>query len=181
LQSPLFIAAQDSCDKQFVVSQVNLPATSGLSASDQALIRVRVIGHCFDEQQLEQIAGQILGTLQSIGYLRATVSEPTITITDVSRHPQPVSLNVELKEGPHYRVSEIEIWNNVLPYEQIKSVYQIQLGDFLDMSKVVKTAEALRKVYVANGYQKALVVPQVRFDNGLVGVAFKVVEAAPLP
>jgi hypothetical protein len=73
-----FVSAQDSCDRQFVVSLVNLSATTRLSRSEQGAISGRLIGHCFDNQQPSELAGPIRDTLQSLGYLRATVSDPTL-------------------------------------------------------------------------------------------------------
>lgn len=180
---PGFVAAEESCDRQFVVSEVSLPTTTHLSQSEQAVIKTRLIGRCIDDQQLGELAGRVRNTLQSLGYLRATVSEPTITVSDVSRHPQPVSLNVEVEEGAHYKVREIEvIGNRELPYERIKSVIHLQPDDFLDIGKVRETAEAIRRLYSANGYSQASIVQQVRLLTGLeVCVAFTVVEGSLSP
>ena len=85
--SPSIAAPQDSYDKEFVVSQVGLPMTTQLSPREQATIRAGLIGRCFDDQQLGELAGRVRDTLQSFGYFRATVS-PTIAVVDVSRHPR---------------------------------------------------------------------------------------------
>jgi hypothetical protein len=45
-------AAQDSCDKQFVVSQVDLSTTTPLSPKQLAAIKARLIGRCFGDQPL---------------------------------------------------------------------------------------------------------------------------------
>jgi hypothetical protein len=66
--APLF-AAQDSCDKQFVVSQVDLRTTTHLSRSELAAIRARLIALCFDDQQLGELAVTARDTLLSLGYL----------------------------------------------------------------------------------------------------------------
>jgi outer membrane protein assembly factor BamA len=119
--------------------------------------------------------------LQSFGYLRATVSELTTTIADASRHPQPVSLNVEVVEGARYKVREIEWWNlKGVSFEQITSVSPIQVDDVLDMSKVRETLEAVRRLYAANGYPQATIVPQFQIPEAGQGatVIFTVVEGA---
>ena len=147
--SPSIATPQDSCDKQFVVSQVNLPMTTQLSSSEQATIRARLIGRCFDDQQVAELAGRVRDTLQSFGYFRATVS-PTIAVVDVSRHPQPVSLNLEVVEGARYKVREIT-WLGIkaISSEQIVPISQIRPEDILDMSKVRETLEAVRRLYAA--------------------------------
>jgi outer membrane protein assembly factor BamA len=175
-----FVSAQDSCDRQFVVSHVSLPMTR-LSRSEQAAIRARLIGRCFDDQQLSELAGPVRDTLQSLGYLHATVSQPTLMIADASRHPQPVSLNVEVAEGARYKVTAVEWWNlSAVSFEQITSVSPIQVGDVLDMSKIRETLEAVRRLYAANGYPQASIVPQFREAGHGVTVSFAVVEGPQL-
>jgi outer membrane protein assembly factor BamA len=182
--APSFVAGQDFCDKQFVVSGVSLPETTRLSRSEQAAIRARLIGRCFeDQEQLGELAGRVRDTLQNFGYLRATVSEPTMTIADASRHPQPVSLNVEFAEGPRFKVREI-VWHGfrAVSSDQLMAVSQIQVEDVLDMSKVRETVAAVRKLYAANGYPKASIVPEVSFLGGVgVCVSFRIAEGTQSP
>jgi len=177
------VSAQSSCDKEFVVSQVTLPSTSQLSRTQQAAVRARLIGSCFDNQELGELVAQARNTLQGFGYLRPTVSAPSITIIDASRHPQPVLLDIEVEEGTRYRVREVQWWNlEAISFEQARSVSQIQLGEFLDMDKIRETAEATHRLYAASGYPNASIVPEIQFSQGAnVIVAFKVVEGRVLP
>src|SRR5262249_14586313 len=147
------IAAQDSCDKQFAVSQVSLQATTELSTREQATIRSLMMGRCFDEQQMGELASRVRETLHTSGYFRATVSAPMITRVDATRHPQPVSLNVDFVEGARYKVREIT-WSGIkaLSSEQVFSISQIGPEDTLDMSKVRETLDAVRRLYAAIGY-----------------------------
>src|SRR6202022_4768694 len=119
-------------------------------------------------------------TLQSFGYFRATVSQPTITIDDVSRHPQPVSVNVEVVEGARYKVREIT-WSGIkaVSSEQIVPISQIRPEDILDMSKVRETLEAARRLYAAIGYPTASIVSEVQVHEAgrWVLLYFRVVEA----
>ena len=180
---PQFLRAEDSCDKQFVVSEVSLPTTTHLPASEQAAIRGRLIGRCFDNQQLGELATAVSDVLQSIGYLKAAVPEPSITAFDSSRYPRPVSLNVEVKEGTRYRVEDIQIkgYRTVSP-EEIMALSQIQPGDFFDRHKMRESAEAVRKLYAARGYLNASIVPSVEFLGGRgVSVSFRIIEGPQSP
>ena len=88
----------------------------------------------------------------------------------------------EMGKGAQYRVREIN-WTGirVFPFEQIKSISSVHVEDVLDMSKVQATVEAVRSLYVANGYSSATIVLQVRVLNGLgVSVSFRIVEGAQL-
>jgi outer membrane protein assembly factor BamA len=180
---PQFLSAQNSCDKQFVVSEVSLSPTTHLPASEQAAIRARLIGRCFDNQQLGELASAVSDVLQSFGYLQAAVPEPSITAFDTSRHPQPVSLNVEVKEGERYKVREIQIhgYKAVSP-EQIMALSQTQLEDFFDRNKMRETAQAVRKLYAAIGYLNASIVPSVQVLGGRgVCVSFTIIEGPQSP
>ena len=180
---PRFLHAQDSCDKQFVVSEVSLPTTTHLPASEQAAIRARVICRCFDNQQLCELASAVGDTLESFGYLQAAVPEPSITASDTSRHPQPVSLNVEVKEGARYKVREIQvIGSTAVSQEQFFALSQIQLEDFLDRNKMRQTAEAVRKLYASRGYLNASIVPSFRLLGGRgVSVTFTIIDGPQSP
>ncbi len=180
---PSIAVPQDSCDKQFVVSQVNLPVTTQLSSSEQATIRARLIGRCFDDQQVAELASRVRDTLQSFGYFRATVS-PAIVDVDVSRHPEPVSLNLEVVEGARYKVREIT-WLGIkaISSEQIVPISQIHPEDILDMSKIRETLEAARRLYAAIGYPTASIVLEVQVHEAghWVSLHFRVVEGVQSP
>lgn len=161
-----FTAAQRSCDKRFVVSQVNLPTTTRLSAGDQGALRARLIGDCFDDQQFTEIIDRIRTTLRDLGYLRATVSEPSISIID-ARQPQAASLNVSFEEGARYRIDEIQIvGNRAVPADQIRGVSPIQLGEFFETRKVGETMDAVSRLYDANGYPNVSVRYQLLMKQG---------------
>lgn len=176
------MASQDDCKKQFVVSQVNLQ-TDNLAMWEQAAVRARLIGRCFDSGETGELRHQFLVALYDFGYLDATVFEPSITVSDSSRLPESVSLEVEFHEGVHYKVREVDIvGNSMVPAEQVLSVSQIQLEGFLEMVKVQQTAEAMRRLYAANGYSKASITPSVRRKEGHgLCVAFTLVEGPRSP
>jgi outer membrane protein assembly factor BamA len=183
VSGPKFVGAQDSCDKQFVVSEVVLPATTHLSASEQAAIRDRLIGRCFDNQELSELASGVSDVLKSMGYLQAALPEPSVTGSDTSRYPRPVSLNVEVKEGARYKVREIHLHGyRTVSADQIYALSQIQVEDFFDENKMRETAEAVRRLYAANGYLNASIASEIQIlGPSAVCVHFKVVEGPQSP
>ena len=182
---PRFVGAPDSCDKQFVVSEVSLSTTTRLPASEQAAIRASLIGRCFDNEQLGELASGVRDVLQSIGYLRAavTVMGWDSDAFDTSRYPRPVSLNVEVKEGARYKVREIQLHGyRTVSADQLMALSQIQVEDFFDGNKMRETAEAVRKLYAANGYLNASIASEVQIlGPSAVCVHFKVVEGPQSP
>lgn len=181
---PLLHHSSGCLPEGLVVSQITMPATTRLTPSEQAAIRARLIGRCFDEKQLNEVVVEVRDALQSLGYFRATVSEPSITASDANRLPRAASLNLEFREGARYRVGDIEIaGNKALSADQIISVVPVAPGSFLDMMKVREAADAIRRLYASNGYPNASIDPDVRFrgfkrfrEPPAVSVAFKIIE-----
>lgn len=106
-----------------------------------------------------------------------------MTMVDPGRHPQTVSLSLEVQEGPRYRVDSIVIGGDrALEADQIRSIVPFQPGSFLDMSKVHAAALAIQKLYRANGFLKVTILPTVRMLTGLrVSVNFEIREGPQSP
>ena|SRR5271165_5581315 len=93
-------------------------------------------------------------------------------------------VNVEVVEGARYKVREVMFLGvNAVPSEQVFSLSQIHPEDILDTSKVRETLEAVGRLYAANGYPTASVVPQVQVHEAghWVSLRFSVVEGARSP
>jgi hemolysin activation/secretion protein len=176
--SPLASVAQDLCNNQFVVSEVGIPAKTRLSPSEQTAIKAQLMGRCVDDRHLNELSGEIRDTLQGWGYLLAAVADSTIAPFNANQEPQPIALNLSFDEGPRYKVQEIDIvGNEALSAEQIRSVFRIHLDDFLNMGKVRETANAIRRLYGANGFSQVSVVPQITVLGRIrVCVAFEIIE-----
>ncbi|PYV68226.1 MAG: hypothetical protein DMG96_37045 [Acidobacteria bacterium] len=98
---------RDCNSKQFVVSAVNLPPETHLSSQEQATVRLRLVGRCFDESQLTEATDRVRVAFQSFGYFRAKVLLPTVNVIDANRRPASVSLTFDVDEGMRYKVREI--------------------------------------------------------------------------
>jgi len=101
------VAQRDCNSKQFVVSAVNLPPETHLSSQEQATVRLRLVGRCFDESQLTEATYRVRVAFQSFGYFRAKVLLPTVNVLDANRRPASVSLTFDVDEGMRYKVREI--------------------------------------------------------------------------
>lgn len=73
---------------------------------------------------------------------------------------------------------EIQIaGNNLIDADQIRSVVQLQLGEFLDMSKVRASSRAIQNLYRANGFSKMTFKQMVEFSvEPKVRVIFQINE-----
>jgi outer membrane protein assembly factor BamA len=184
---PLHVTAQDICTGGFVVSRITMPEATHLRRSEQAAISEQLIGRCLDESQLGTLVEQVQDALQRLGYFRATVTKASMAITDATRSPRTATLNLNFREGLRYRVGEIEIGGNrALLADQIYAFVPIAPGDYFDITEVREAADAVRKLYAANGYSNASIVPDVQFREDLtvkgepaVRVILRIVESKP--
>lgn len=169
----------DECSKPFIVLEVNFPASTRLTAQEQAEAKTGLIGACLDESQLGQMAEAVRGVLKEAGYLRATVPTPLMIIVEEGRIPQPVSLTFKtVEEGRRYQTHQIAWWHvNSFTPEQIRSVSTLRVGDILVPGKLRGTVENVKNMYRANGYPEASIVPEIKFiEPNAVFVKFTVTE-----
>lgn len=147
--------SQESCDFPYVASDVTLRATNSLPQDVEAASKAALIGQCFNSTADSNLVNDVQQVLRNMGYLRSTVSAPSMTLINASRYPQRASLTFKVHEGARSPVHEIEIaGNNVIDADQIRSVVQVQPGEFLDMSKVRASSRAIQNLYRANGFSK---------------------------
>jgi hemolysin activation/secretion protein len=96
---PTFAQCGNNSSHQYVVVNVNLERAGHLSSAQQAPVRSRVIGRCFDSSDTIQLTQRVLDTYQNFGYFRATVLDPSIQIIDDTRYPKPASVTFDVDEG----------------------------------------------------------------------------------
>src|SRR5207245_9654183 len=98
------VAQRDCNSKQFVVSAVDLPPETHLSSQEQATVRLRLVGRCFDESQLTEATDRVRVAFESFSYFRAKVLLPTVNIIDATLRSASVSLTMVVDEGMQYNV-----------------------------------------------------------------------------
>lgn len=181
--SGLLPAAAATCDAKFVVTEVNLPASSQLTSRQQSTLRGGLIGRCFSGSKPGELSTWEHAALANLGYFDATVSEPTVRIVDSSRHPQPVALNLEFIEGARYRIRDIT-WSGIqaISNERIVSISELHPGDILNYSKVHEMLDTVRMLYHAIGYWDVEITLEIqRLKEGQAIVNYKVSEGAWYP
>lgn len=177
-------AAAATCDAQFVVTEVSLPPDSDLTTRQQTIVRAHLTGRCFSGTKPNELSNWELAQLGNLGYYDAKVEEPTVTVLDASRHPQPVSLSLKFTKGARYRVREIT-WLGIqaISMERIASISELSPHDILDLSKVEETLDTVRLLYHAIGYPGVVITPQIQCDkNGHSAIVNYIVsEGAQYP
>lgn len=169
---------QESCDAPYVASDVTLRTTNVLAQDVEAATRAALIGECFNSPADTNLVNDVQQALRNMGYLRSTVSAPSMKLLNASHYPQRASLTFTVHEGARSPVHEIQIaGNNLIDADQIRSVVQLQLGEFLDMSKVRASSRAIQNLYRANGFSKMTFKQMVEFSvEPKVRVIFQINE-----
>ncbi|HEX8895319.1 MAG TPA: hypothetical protein VF783_18475 [Terriglobales bacterium] len=55
-----------------------------LAPAQEADIKLRVIGRCFDDATASELSERVLDAFQSLGYFRARVQDPIVRVFDPS-------------------------------------------------------------------------------------------------
>ncbi|HTS07003.1 MAG TPA: POTRA domain-containing protein [Candidatus Eisenbacteria bacterium] len=158
--------SQEACDAPYIASDVGLSTGSNLPEDVAAATRAALIGRCFDSPTDAELVASIQRVLHDMGYLRATVSAPSMTLVNMSRYPQRASLSFTVHEGPRAQVQEIEVaGNNLIDADRIRSVIQVPLGESLDMSRVRESSRSIQRLYRANGFSKMTFKQMIEFST----------------
>lgn len=161
-------AARLECTPQseFVVSQVTFERATGLSPQEQATVKLRLFGRCFNGSNVSDTGATVIDAFQNAGYFRALVSDPLLRVLDASRSPKPVALIFDVDEGNQYKVREIE-WIGVKAFtpEQIEEISPIRVEDIFNKSKVHEFVEGTKNLYQATGYINASITPEIKVRN----------------
>jgi len=160
-----FPQSGDQCQHQFVVVSVSLERMGHLSTSQQASVKLRVIGQCFDSSDAHEMSQRVLEAYQNFGYLRAMVTDPAIKVMDDTRYPKPISLTFDVEEGQQFMVADvIWHWKGTAGFgdEQLWQLTSVRAGDLFDTSKVRETIDGLTRLYSSQGYREVAIVSQVK-------------------
>jgi outer membrane protein assembly factor BamA len=149
---------------KYFVANVNLENPGHLSAEQQAMVKLKLVGRCFDDFSVSELLSPVQTLYQSFGYFQAAVHEPhRIRVLDETRHPAPVSLTFDVEEGPQFLLDVVEWWGVEAPsiQQQIWELTALKPGDVFDRSKVQEILAGVRRLYISSGYPNAIIASEV--------------------
>jgi outer membrane protein assembly factor BamA len=157
---PGFIQAQ-----QIVVRHLTLSGAAEVKPGEQSVIADAVRGQKYDEATVSEIAVNVRLGLQDLGYYKATASVPQLTTVSDAPAERIVDASVTVDTGQRYRLEKILFFNNeVLGTGQLRAAFPLQDGDTFDAGKVRRGLQALRTLYVNQGYVNFAPVPEAVVD-----------------
>jgi len=107
------------------------------------------------------------------GYLDAKVSEPKIELRD----PKRIQIEIEITEGPQYRIGTIDFKGDVLTTkEDLFKVIKVKRNDVYRNSEVRKDVNTLTERFANQGYAYVEVNPEPAVDakNLIVNLSFEI-------
>jgi outer membrane protein assembly factor BamA len=142
-----------------VVEHIALSGTQTLSSDEIAAITSAMTGTCMDDDS-GAVAEVIRDQFQQRGYFSAKVEDSQIEVDDPLAMPKPVDVEAQVKEGPLYRLAELELANyRAFSSDQLRAQFPVKLGDVFSTEKVRSGLDALRRLYVSQGYLDFTCVP----------------------
>ena len=95
------------------------------------------------------------------GYINAKVSEPKIDL----RNPKKIQIEIEIVEGPQYRVGTIDFKGDVLTKkEDLFRVIKIKRNDVYQNSAIRRDVGALTEKFAHQGYAYVEITPETAID-----------------
>lgn len=168
-----------SANYKYVVARVNLE--QHLPPAQEADIKLRVIGRCFDDATAGELSERVLDAFQNLGYFRALVPDPIVRVLDQSRQPQAVAVIFDVDPGEKYYLGEVrwtrrgKAWT---PSEDIAELQPMSRGDVFDKSKVRLLLDGVRRREWMNG-DANVVVCKPTFRDHQIDLTLDFEESKP--
>ncbi|MDI6801182.1 MAG: outer membrane protein assembly factor BamA [Thermodesulfovibrionales bacterium] len=97
------------------------------------------------------------------GYLKVTVGEPSIQLTDDRKA---MIITIQVSEGEQYKVVSVEVkGNNAFSEEDIRKLIKLSPNMIFSKDVLKKDINAINEQYQNNGYTLASVVPDLILDE----------------
>lgn len=132
-----------------------------------------------DPELIQEGRQNLISYLQSKGYFEAKVE------TQVEEHSPAETVLYRVTKGPRHKVTGVSVTGNqhfsdkellpALKVESSKRYWPLSHGKY-SQSLVRTSVNNLKGIYQAAGYSSVNVTPQIRNENGNVGVTFRVDE-----
>lgn len=155
-----------------IIDDVKIEGANDISDTDRdrliATIKSREFGP--DEDGLSAAEGVIQGFWQDRGYFKVNVSMEQNILQSASTF-QHLALVIRVDEGAQYRLHDIHFRNQdadtplEFPPEQLRRLIPLEDGEIFRAETIRDGMEALKHLYMANGYIDFLATPETEFNE----------------
>jgi outer membrane translocation and assembly module TamA len=113
-----------------------------------------------------ELEARILIAFQNLGYFRAHVDQPKLSLVSETQGEKDVNVSVRVDQGVQYRLGEIRFENATLfPSDRMRRLFAVQTADLFNYTKIGEGLEQLRNLYATEGYVDLVANPVTRFDE----------------
>lgn len=160
-----------------LVTDLAITGTRGLSATALARISGEFVGNCYNEDS-EELQERVRAAFQNHGYFAVEVKSLRFKPGDPLGVPKPVVIEVEVAEGPQYRMAEISfVGSHAFSAGKLREGFPIKKGDLMERDKIASGIESLRRVYGTKGYLDYVAVPETQpGSNGILRLTMTITE-----
>jgi len=159
-----------------LISEFNLAGTQALSSEEVSDITSGFVGSCFNDDS-EELGERIRAAFQNRGYFMVSVKNVRIKANDPLSVPKPVAVEAEVIEGPRFKFGEIGFTgNHAFSSDTLVAEFPVKKGSVFERDKIAHGLESVMKLYLANGYLEATMVPNTRFIGERVALDIDVDE-----
>jgi len=149
-------------DAKVRIQKLTIDATNLPDADRKEII------HLLEHRDYRQVELQsrIESTFRNLGYFKARVDEPTVSVIRQSQGTEDVDVSVKVQEGTQYRLGDIQFQHaSLFPANRMRAQFQIQTGGLFNSTTFSKGLDELRKLYATEGYINCVVNPVPRIDE----------------
>ncbi len=121
------------------------------------------LGGRYDQDKFENDLLKIVDAYGDVGRLEAKIAA---THFDYSANGKKLKIEIDLEEGPGYRVDTLDLAENfVYRDDELLGLVKVKSGDIHNRTQVAADAAAMEKLYQDSGYVNAGVAPQVTLNR----------------
>jgi outer membrane protein assembly factor BamA len=120
--------------------------------------------------------------LQDLGYFKASVAEPTLSVIAQDKGTQVADITVKVDPGSQYRFREIRFKNaTIFPATQLQELFPLRSGDLFSRTKISHGLDDLRNLYGTRGYINCIANPglSIAESHHLIDLALELDEGKP--
>ncbi len=125
-------------------------------------------GGTYKETAFEEDAARVEEKYQNRGFARASVGQPEVNVLEDSDDGDTrfIELRVPVTEGPRYRIGKLRFeGNQVYASEGLRTLYNIEEGDWYDRSKIVEGNQRAQGVYGQAGHMEFTPFPDLTYSD----------------
>ena len=159
----------------------------------RSIILESLFSKTFDHAKLAEDLERVRGEYQDRGYFMALVLDPDINTRDVgggkfriplfypNRPSKRVDLKIPIQEGDRYRMGKMTFTGVKFfrqPNTLMRPLFQMEEGDIVDVSKIRKGLENLRKLYGEFGFINMVPTPDMDVERAkkIINITFDIEE-----